>query len=119
MHMSVHYYDDEPPFVLWSSPPEVDSDGDLQQADITLAPFGPDTTRMREGIMPEVMKANIQFTLTMTEAEELALKLMQLVVAGREGRYSDYGVHIAQFSLEEDLRQAWRALGMESPEEDD
>ncbi|OBK12977.1 hypothetical protein A5637_20705 [Mycolicibacterium fortuitum] len=119
MHLQVSYYDDEPPFVAYSSPPETDADGTEREADITVVPFGPDTTRMHEGIMPEYMKASIQFSLTLGEAEELALRLMELVLAAREGKYSEYGLHMVEFSRKEDLRNAWLALGMTPPDDDD
>jgi hypothetical protein len=119
MHLNVSYYDDEPPLVLYSSPPETEPDGTVHEADITVMPFGPDTTRMREGIIPEFMNAQIRFSLTMAEAETLAMKLMSLVMAAREGKYSEYGMHMLEFSRQADLRRAWETLGMEPVDDDD
>jgi len=81
------YLDDDPTPVVYSMPPYVDSDGDQRPAKITVF-------------------------FSVDEAEELARKLIGVVLAARESVYSERGHEQVRFSREEDLRLAWRTLGL-------
>lgn len=108
------FLDDESSPVVYSTPPRVDSDGDPQPAQITVQPWGPQPWEFTSGPPPrEPDKTRITMYFSIGEAEALARKLLEVVVAAKEGVYSREGHELVEFSRQNDLDTAWRVLGLE------
>ncbi|WP_396929186.1 hypothetical protein [Mycolicibacterium sp.] len=118
------YLDDEHPEpVVYSTPPRIDSDGDEQPAQITIQPWGPaplarDFDPDNPPPIPNPEKARITMYFSLEEAEALARKLVEVVVAAKDGIYSAEGEELVRYIREKDLNDAWTALGLNDDEHD-
>lgn len=111
------YLDDESAPVVYSTPPRVGSDGDERPAQVTLQPWGPEIIDPEkiDQPLPEPVATHITMLFSLDEAEILARRLIEVVLAAKEGVYSDVGHELVAFSREKDLNDAWRALGLSDP----
>lgn len=118
------YLDDEyPDPVVYSTPPRIDSDGDDQPAQVTIQPWGPpslprDFDPDAPTPIPEPEKARITMFFSLEEAEALARKLVEVVVAAKDGVYSAEGEELVRYIREKDLNDAWKALGLDQDQDD-
>jgi hypothetical protein len=112
------YTDDEdPPLVVYSNPPRPDGNGRVHPAQITVQPWSPEIPTADEfdpdtPVPVSVEKTHITMYFSIDEAAELARKLIEVVLAAKDGVYSELGIELAQYSREKDLNDAWKALGL-------
>ena len=92
--------DDRTPYVF-SMPPHLDSEGDEVAACVSVRPFG---KYSRDALI----------NMSVDEAEELARQLVAVVTDARKGRFCEHGVQMAEDMREQDLKEAWLVLGIES-----
>lgn len=114
------YLDDDSTPVVYSTPPRTDSDGDERPAQITVQPWGPEIVDLENfdpQAPPEPKPTHITMYFSVDEAEVLARKLLEVVLAAKEGVYSDLGHELVAYSREKDLNDAWRALGLSDPDD--
>lgn len=107
------FLDDESSPVVYSTPPYVDSDGDSMPAKITVQPWGPEQWQPSDTKPPTPEKTRITMYFSLDEAEALARKLIEVVIAAKDGVYSQEGHELLEFSRQQDLDTAWRVLGLE------
>jgi hypothetical protein len=120
------YYDEDASPAVYSNPPHEDEDGDIQPAQVVLHPWGPDPMKELKRLQwspedgtpppapPVREKSRTVMYLSIDEAEELARKLIEVVLAAKDGVYSVFGHHMAEYSREQNLRDAWKALGLDT-----
>lgn len=82
-------------------PPHEDSLGKSREASITLYPYG----QVAAG------EPSVNLSLTVDEAEELSIRLAELVKSCREGVYNENGLAQLEYSKQADLEKAQRILG--------
>ena len=122
------YLDDDALPAVYSNPPREDPDGTVEPAQVVLHPWGPDPMEQLKRLEPQpdgtllpppdVEKSRVVMYFSIDEAEVLARKLLEVVLAARDGVYSEFGHHMAEYSREQDLKDAWRALGFDPMDED-
>lgn len=115
MFLNVTYLDNDPTPSVYSIPPGKARDGSEREASIMVDPFGPDKAAMFEdgydpATAPAPEKASVSLNLSMAEAEELALRLVVVVQAAKQGRFSNIGEELNRFTKENRLKEAWDTL---------
>lgn len=101
--LSVYYLDDDNGPVIYSFPAHSDPDGYVHEASVTLKPWGPSIPRRwdpeTDPEPPQIKqpeKATIGLSFLIDEAEVIARRLLEVVVAARDGKYSPEGVEIVE-----------------------
>ncbi|BBY35898.1 hypothetical protein MMAN_00320 [Mycobacterium mantenii] len=115
MFLTVTYLDDDPKPSVYSIPPGKTADGSEREAIITVEPFGPDTAAaFEEGFdlsaAPAPEKGRVSLNFSIGEAEELARRLVVVVQAAKQGRFSNIGEELNRFTKEKRLQEAWETL---------
>jgi hypothetical protein len=120
MFLSVTYLDDGSTPFVYSIPPRKDPDGSTQPAQVTILPFGSDLDPAKP--KPDLAtykpdKGSTTLTLSVEEAEELALQLVTVVQAAKSGHYSALGEELNAHRRSEGFRKAWEVLMSETPDD--